>query len=259
MIQSKTALITGGNSGLGLATAQAFSQHGNRVIVIARNRSKFEENFPDSSNREVQFLGADLSNMSEIKRVFGEVKNRFGKIDVAVNNAGTGMLKGFCEYSEAEVDAQLNLNLKGVWLSMKYQIELMLNSDEGDKHIVNVSSVNGLGGLAGGAWYAATKAALLALSKSAAMEYAQSQLSIHALVPGPFDTPMLQAALDTQSGGNPERRDQVEQAFKNFIPKGRFGKPEEFAETILWLCSGKVPYLSGHSLILDGGLSSRFR
>lgn len=254
----KTVLITGGSSGLGLATAKEFIDKGATVIVASRSRDKFEENLGKPTD-DLIFIETDFNDMDSIKNLYQNIKDDFPKLDIAINNVGAGTMKPLTEITEEEFDYDLNVNLKTLWLGLKYQIALMKEDNNVDKHIINVSSINGLGGAEYLSTYAAAKAGVISMTKSAALENAGSNISINTIVPGPFETPMLENALSAQSGGDLERRKVIEEQYKQFIPKGRFGNPIEFAKTVLWLCEGSSKYISGHSLIIDGGLSSRFR
>ncbi len=254
----KTVLITGGSSGLGLATTKEFISKGARVIVASRNLEKFKKNLGQQTNNLV-FIETDFSNMQSVNNLYSKIEKDYPQLDIAINNVGTGKLKPLTEISESEFDYSINVNLKSLWLGLKHQILLMQKDKNRDKHIINVSSVNGLGGAEYLSVYASAKAGVISLTKSAALETSNSNISINAIVPGPFKTPMLDSALSEQASGNEEQKKMIEEQYKKFIPEGRFGEPEEFAKTILWLSEGNSKYISGHSLIIDGGMSSRFR
>lgn len=257
-MQTKTVLITGGTSGLGLATAKAFIAKGATVIIASRTHSKFEKNLGEATEKLI-FIATDFNDMSSVNALYKTISNQYPNLDVAINNVGTADLKSLVEVSEDEFDRTINVNLKSLWLSLKHQITMMLKDPNNDKKIINISSINGLGGAEYLSIYAAAKAGVISLTKSAALETAHSNITINAIVPGHFDTPMLQAALDVQSAGDEKRRKAIEIKYKQFIPKGRFGNPDELAKTVLWLCEGDVKYISGHSFIIDGGMTSRFR
>ena len=142
---------------------------------------------------------------------------------------------------------------------MKYQIKQMLAQSPPGGAIVNTSSVNGLGGTPMGSLYSAAKAGILGLTKSAALEYGARGIRVNALVAGAFDTPMLANAINKSTGGNPEAREKAVDNFKSMIAAGRIGNPEEAGQVIAWLCSDAASYVTGHSMIADGGLSARFR
>lgn len=197
--------------------------------------------------------------MESVKRLYNEIQKKELSIDISVNNVGYGNMKPFLEYTEEDFDNTMNVNLKSLWLSMKLQIRLMNKESNKQKQIINISSINGLGGADFLSLYSASKAGVISLTKSVALEFSKSNIAINAIVPGPFETPMLNKVLSTQAQGDNEQKKIIEDQYKKLIPKGRFGNPDELAETILWLCEGNNNFISGHSLIIDGGLSSRFR
>lgn len=261
--QGKVALITGGNSGIGRAAALAFAREGARVAIAARNRER-----GDAVVREIQekggeaaFFPTDLAKPAEIEALFRGTVEKWGRIDCAFNNAAgySGAFSLTADFSEEEFDETMAVDLKGVWLCMKHEIRQMLAQDPPGGSIVNTSSVNGLGGIANGSIYAAAKAGLIALTKSAAQEYARRGIRINVLVPGAFLTPMLEHSMDRAANGDPERRRQVEQRYMALTPAGRIADPAEAAEAVLWMCSPAASYLHGHSLIVDGGMTSLFR
>ena len=254
----KVVLISGGTSGIGLATTKLFLSKGFKVITAARSYKKFELNFGDS-NPDLRFIETDFSDMDSIRNLYSVIQNDFQSIDVAVNNVGLAIIKPLVEFEEEDFDATINVNLKSLWLSLKYQIPLMMQDKTEEKHIINISSINGLGGAENLSLYSAAKAGVISLTKSAALEYSKSNISINTIVPGPFETPMLDEALLKHANGSQEQKEAIAEQYKSLIPKGRFGDPNEIAETILWLSKGKSKFISGHSFVIDGGLSSRFR
>lgn len=254
----KTVLITGGSSGLGLATTREFRDKGATVIVASRNLDKFERNLGQQTENLV-FIETDFNDMASINELYKRIEKDFPELDIAINNIGSAQQKPLTETTEADFDYSINVNLKSLWLGLKYQILLMQKDKNREKHIINVSSINGLGGAEYLSIYASAKAGVLSLTKSASLETAGTNISINAIVPGPFETPMFESALDAQSGGDDKQKKKIKEQYKNYIPQGRFGNPVEFAKTILWLCEGNSKYISGHSLIIDGGMSSRFR
>jgi NAD(P)-dependent dehydrogenase (short-subunit alcohol dehydrogenase family) len=182
----------------------------------------------------------------------------YGRLDCAFNNAATNEdgIGSIVEFTEEQFDRALTVNLKSVWLCMKYEIQQMLTQTIPGGAIVNTSSINGLGGSPAGALYSAAKAGVLALTKSAAQEFAGRSIRINALVAGAFRTPMLEAAIDTLSGGDEEKGKAVESRYLEFIPQRRIGDPSEAAEVALWLCSDAASYVTGHSMIVDGGMTA---
>ena len=178
-----------------------------------------------------------------------------------LNNAATdeGILTLLADITEDQFDHAMTVNLKAVWLGMKYQIRQMLQQDPPGGAIVNTSSVNGLGGTRQGSIYAAAKAGVLGLTKSAALEYAGRGIRINALVPGAFRTPMLEGLMDRASGGDREARQALESRYAQISPLGRIGRPEEAAEAVVWLCSDAASFMIGHSMIVDGGMTAPTR
>lgn len=249
-------MITGGSSGIGFATAQKFLKAGADVLVLSRNP---ERNF---QKQDALFTyPVDLNDSQAVNAAFEKIREIHPHIDIAVNAAAgeTGVGKKIHEFSEEDFDATINVNLKGLWLSMKYQIEKMLETPDRKCSIINISSVNGLGGVEGGALYSATKAAVLGLTKSAALELATSNINVNAIVPGPFDTELLKKAMLFQTNEDPGSLESIREQYLNFIPKQRFGDPEEIASLILYLSTGEADFFAGHSFVIDGGMSSRFR
>jgi NAD(P)-dependent dehydrogenase (short-subunit alcohol dehydrogenase family) len=255
----KVALVTGASSGIGRATALAFVREGASVVIASRGRERGNAVADEMKalGGEAEFVRADVSRADEVAALATRVLARFGRLDIAVNNAAAievGVFKPLADLEEAEFDQHIAVNVKSVWLCMKQEIAQMLR--QGGGVIVNTSSVTGLGGAPHSAFYSAAKAAVVGLTKSAALEYAARNIRINALVPGAFATPMLETVFTRIS---PEDPAAAEASYKRRIPLGRIGRPEEAADAVLWLCSDQASYLTGHSLIVDGGLTAAFR
>jgi NAD(P)-dependent dehydrogenase (short-subunit alcohol dehydrogenase family) len=255
----KVALVTGGSSGIGRATALAFAREGASVVIASRGAERGAEVLAELAalGGEAEFVRTDVSQASEVEALVTRTLARFGRIDAAVNNAASidvGVFKPLAEYDEAEFDGHIAANLKSVWLCMKHEIPSML--EKGGGTIVNTSSVTGLGGAAQSAFYGAAKAGVIALTKAAALEYAAAKVRVNALVPGAFLTPMLAQVFDHIS---PEDPTFAEGRYQKMVPLGRIGRPEEAADAVLWLCSEQASYVTGHALIVDGGLTTPFR
>jgi NAD(P)-dependent dehydrogenase (short-subunit alcohol dehydrogenase family) len=261
--KGKVALVTGGSSGIGRATALLFAREGAKVVIAARSPERSQEVVGEIEARggEAIFVPTDVAAPSQVERSVAAAIERFGRLDCAVNNAAgrMGAFSATADFSEAEFDETIAVDLKGVWVGMKHEIAQMLRQTPGGGAIVNVSSVNGLGGAPMGALYSAAKAGILALTKSAAHEYGRRGIRVNALAAGAFDTPMLNSSIERISGGAPEAREKTEGLYKSMIGLGRFGRPEEAAEAIVWLCSDAAAYVTGHSMIVDGGLTAPFR
>lgn len=258
-LEGRVALVTGGSSGIGLATARAFAAAGARVVLAARGVERGEEaaHAISSAGGPAVFVRADMARPAEVAGMVEQAVAAWGRLDFAVNNAATeGTTKLTADLSEEEFDEIAAVNLKAVWLAMKHQILQMLRQEPAGGAIVNTSSINGLGGVAGGAAYAATKAGVIALTKSAAQEYARQGIRVNALVAGGFRTPMLARVFERAGGGDPQVMKAVEEHMTRLIPLARIGDPEEAAQAVLWLCSPASSYVTGHSLIVDGGLTA---
>lgn len=249
-------MIMGGSSGIGFAIAQKFLKAGADVLILSRNPDR---NFQKSD--ALFTYSVDLNDSTAVKETFEKVKEIHPYIDIAINAAAgdTGVGKKIHLFSEEEFDSTINVNLKGLWLGMKYQIEKMLEHPERKSSIINISSVNGLGGVENGSLYSATKAAVLGLTKSAALELAASNISVNAIVPGPFDTDLLRKTMLTQVDNDEGKLGDIKEQYLKYIPKNRLGDPEEIASLILFLASGESDFFTGHSFVIDGGMSSRFR
>jgi NAD(P)-dependent dehydrogenase (short-subunit alcohol dehydrogenase family) len=261
--EGKVALVTGGSSGIGRAAAMAFARAGACVVVAARGEERGRDAVQQiqAAGGQATFICADVSQSEQVQHLVEKTVAEYGRLDCAFNNAACieEPLAPIADFSEPQFDRSIALNLKSVWLCMKYEIRQMLSQNPAAGAIVNTSSVNGLGGAPLAALYAAAKAGVLALTKSAALEYARRGIRVNAFVAGGFDTPMLEAAIDRASRGNPQLRDTVVKSYEGMVALGRIGRPEEAAQAALWLCSGAASYVTGHSMIVDGGWTAAMR
>lgn len=259
VLEGKVALITGASSGIGRAAALAFAAEGARVVLAARRVDEGEEAAHEvaAAGGEALFARADMSKPAEIEALVRRAVGAFGRLDCAFNNAASeGALKPTADFEEEEFDRIVAVNLKGVWLCMKHEIRQMLAQEPAGGAVVNTSSVNGLGGVAHGSLYAATKAGVLALTKSAAQEYGAAGVRVNALVAGGFRTPMLARSFEMASGGDPAAAEAIEAGFTQMVPLRRVGDPAEAAAAAVWLCSEAASYVTGHSMIVDGGVTA---
>jgi NAD(P)-dependent dehydrogenase (short-subunit alcohol dehydrogenase family) len=262
-LQGKVVLVTGGTSGIGRAAVNAFVSAGAKVVVAARSAEPGEKLAGEIRRQggEARFVQADVSHTQDVERLLDAVVSAYGRLDAAFNNAATvdGAFALTGEFTEEQFDRSIAMNLKSVWLCMRYEIRQMVAQASPGGAIVNTSSVNGLGGAAGGALYSAAKAGVLALTKSAAQEYATHGIRVNALVAGAFRTPMLERVFDVAGGASAEARAAVEQQYTGLVPMRRIGRPEEAAAAAVWLCSDAASYVTGHSMIVDGGMTSATR
>ena len=258
-MEGKVVLIAGGSAGIGRATAELFAKAGANVVIAARGveRGRAAEKLIKGRGGNAVFVQTDVTKAAKVKDLVERTAATFGRLDYAVNNAAvSGRMARTAEFSEEDFDAEVDANLKSVWLCMKYELEQMEKQKPRGGAIVNTSSVNGLGGAPMVALYAMAKAGILALTKSAAQEYASSGVRVNALVAGAFDTDLLQSTVSRMMGDDPAK---VRRAFDSMtarIPLGRVGAPVEAAEAAVWLCSDAASYVTGHSMIVDGGLTS---
>jgi NAD(P)-dependent dehydrogenase (short-subunit alcohol dehydrogenase family) len=261
--QDQVVLITGGSSGIGRAAAIAFAREGARVAIAARGADRAQSVVQEieASGGRCIYIPTDLARSGDVERMVRETVNAYGRLDCAFNNAATdeGMMIATADVTEEQYDRAMAVNLKAVWLGMKFQIQQMLQQDPPGGAIVNTSSLNGLGAARMASVYSAAKAGVIALTKAAAQEYATHNIRVNALVAGGYRTPMLEGVIDRHSGGDPEQRAAIEEKYTSMIPMARIGDPGEAAAAVLWLCSPGSSYVTGHSLIVDGGWSCALR
>ncbi|MDZ7967416.1 MAG: SDR family oxidoreductase [Nostoc sp. DedSLP03] len=247
-LYGKVALVTGASSGIGRATAIAFASAGAKVVVASRRLVESEETVRliKEIGGEAIFVKTDVSNAAEVEALVDKTVKTYGRLDCACNNAGIGGNPGLItdDMSEEDWDRLVNVNLKGTWLCLKYEIRAMLKQNSGA--IVNVASAAGVVGIAGIANYSATKGGVIALTRALAMDYAKEGIRINVVSPGVIETDMLSALS----------RDALAQ-LKAMHPIGRIGKPEEVAETVVWLCSAATSFITGHNMIIDGGYTAQ--
>lgn len=245
-LKDKVALVTGGNSGIGRAIAVAFAEAGARVVIAARGIESGEETVRLISDLggECSFVRTDVSKAAEVGSLLGRIAERHGRLDCAVNNAAVEGQKGFVDWSEAEWDETVDINLKGVWLCMKHEVPLML--EQGGGAIVNISSVAGLIGFPLHAPYVAAKHGVMGLTKTASLEFASQGIRVNTVCPGTILTPMLEGFANNRANAD---------IAVAMTPMGRVGRPEELAAAAVWLCSAQASYVTGATLSVDGGWS----
>jgi|HubBroStandDraft_6_1064221.scaffolds.fasta_scaffold72962_2 NAD(P)-dependent dehydrogenase (short-subunit alcohol dehydrogenase family) len=258
-LDGKVVLITGGSAGIGKAAAKLFAEAGASVALAARGaeRGQRVEQELRQAGLDVRFVQADVSQSEQVKSLIAQTVEQFGRLDCAFNNAAVlGKNTRTADFSEADFDAEVASNLKSVWLCMKYELQQMQSQEPRGGVIVNTSSVNGLGGARGAALYSMSKAGILGLTKSAAQEYAADGIRVNALVAGGFDTELLHNAVSQAVGGDAAKIEAVLKGFVGMVPAGRIGRPDEAAQAALWLCSDAASYVTGLSMIVDGGVTA---
>jgi NAD(P)-dependent dehydrogenase (short-subunit alcohol dehydrogenase family) len=245
-LEGKTALVTGGTSGIGRDTAVLFAKAGAKVTVAGRREVEGNETVElvRAAGGEALFVKTDVSKASEVENLVKKTVEKFGRLDVAFNNAGIeGKAVPIISQSEEDWDRTINVNLKGVWLCLKYEIRQMLKQGGGGA-IVNMSSMAGLMGWAGAATYCASKHGVIGLTKAAALENARHRIRVNVVCPAVVETPMGERVF-----GAPE----FKKYWTGLHPLGRFGKPMEIAEAVLWMCSERASFMTGQPLVVDGG------
>jgi NAD(P)-dependent dehydrogenase (short-subunit alcohol dehydrogenase family) len=245
-LNGKVAIVTGGTSGIGRDAAVLFAKEGAKVVVAGRREVEGKETMDlvRAEGGDGLFVKTDVSKAADVQALVQKTVEKFGRLDIAFNNAGVeGEWIPIVDQSEEAWDSAININLKGVWLCLKYQIRQMLKQGSGGA-ICNMSSVSGWIGSAGAATYSASKHGVIGLTKSAALETARSGIRVNAVCPAVIETPMGERIF-----GEPDMR----KFALGFHPIGRFGTPMEVAEAVVWMCSDKASFMTGQSLILDGG------
>ncbi|MBN2466650.1 MAG: SDR family oxidoreductase [Deltaproteobacteria bacterium] len=247
-LKGKVAIVTGGSSGIGRATAVAFGREGTKVVILSNQPKEGEETAAEieAAGGEARFINADVSRSADVRSAIDKTVEIFGKLDIAFNNAGiNGELAVIDEYSEEGWDTIIDINLKGVWLSMKYEIPHMLKTGGGV--IINTASIGGVVGLPLNiAGYIASKHGVLGLTKVAALEYATKGIRVNAICPGAIRTPL-----------NQDLPDEIVAPILSRHPIGRIGRPDEVSELVLMLCSDAASFVTGASIMIDGGYTAQ--
>ena len=247
--QDKVILITGGTSGIGQAAAVAFAKQGAKVAISGRREQEGQKvvQLVQETGTDGLFVRCDVSNPADVEAMVRQVENTYGRLDFAFNNAGVAPKHApLADQTEEEFDQTVAINLKGVWLCMKYEIPAILKAGGGA--IVNNASMGGLVAFPGIAPYNATKHGVLGLTKSAALDYAKKGVRINAVCPGLIATDML---ADMMGGW-----EAMQKASAEMQPIGRAGEPAEIASAVVWLCSPHASLVTGSHITLDGGMTA---
>ncbi len=246
VLEDKVALVTGATSGIGKATALALGIAGAKVVFSGRRNQEGEETAAviREAGAECLFVRSDVSSEADVKVLIEKTIATYGKLDCAFNNAGIDPpSKPLHEQSVEDFDRLMAINVRGLFLCMKYEIQQML--DQGFGVIVNNSSIGGLTTFPGLSPYHASKFAVMGLTRSAAQDYAKKGIRINAVNPGIIATAMIDR-MTADTGGTAD--------LASTVPMGRMGQPEEIAETVVFLCSDAASYITGQSLVVDGGI-----
>ncbi len=245
-LEGKISLITGGTSGIGRDTSVLFAKAGAKVVVAGRREAEGNEVVQAirAQGGDAIFVKADVSRAADVEMLVAKIVEKYGRLDIAFNNAGIeGVWVPIVEQSEEDWDRVIDINLKGVWLCLKHEIRQMLKQAGGGA-IVNMASVAGLMGSPGAATYCSSKHGVIGLTKAASLETAASGIRINAICPAVIETAMAERAF-------------AEPQFNKFVLSlhalGRFGRPAEVADAVLWMCSERSSFMTGHALVLDGG------
>ncbi|MDY7538573.1 SDR family oxidoreductase [Undibacterium sp. RTI2.1] len=247
--KDKSVLVTGAASGIGRAAALAFAKAGAKLTIADIDVVGAEETqaMISFAGGTVRFVKTDISKAAEVESLIAGIVNAYGRLDCAFNNAGIEIEHhALADSDEASFDKIMNVNVKGVWLCMKYEIKQMLQ--QGGGTIVNTASVAGLVGAPMQPIYAASKHAVVGLTKTAAAEYGRAGIRVNAVCPGVIRTPMMDNAI--------AREPRREKMIQKLHPIGRIGEASEIANAALWLCSDLSSFVTGHQLAVDGGLTA---
>jgi NAD(P)-dependent dehydrogenase (short-subunit alcohol dehydrogenase family) len=248
ILENKVALVTGGTSGIGKATALAFAAAGAKVVFSGRREQEGEDigDLIRKSGAECLFVRSDVSSEVDVKALIQKTVENYGRLDIAFNNAGfEGLVKPLHEQTSEDFDNLMATNLRGVFLCMRSEIQQMLI--QGSGAIVNNSSILGVVGVAGSSPYVASKHALIGLTRAASLDYAKQGIRVNAVSPGFIATEIVDRLVH-----NGLSIEQVE----SMTPMGRIGQPEEVASTVVFLCSDAASYITGQSLVVDGGYTT---
>ncbi|MBI2736916.1 MAG: glucose 1-dehydrogenase [Rhodospirillales bacterium] len=251
---NKVALVTGGSNGIGRATALGFAGRGAKVVIVDRDAAGGEATagIVRQKGGEALFVQADVTDAKSVQAYVQKAVDTYGRIDCFHNNAGIeGKVANIVDYDEAMFDSVMSVNVRGVFLGMKYVLKQMLVQKKGA--IVNTASTAGLMGSPGMPAYVASKHAVLGLTKTASGEVARQGIRVNAVCPGPIDTRMIH---DLEKQLNPSDPGRVEATYQASIPIGRYGTAEEVANTVLFLCSDLAGNITGAHFVVDGGRTS---
>ena len=247
-LQDNVAIITGGGTGIGRGIAQMFAKEGAKVVVVGKRKDLLDQTVAQitQNNGDAVALEGDVSNNTQVVQLAEKVVSDFGKIDILVNNAGVYVPNDAATATEREWDMVMSIDLKGVWLCSKACLPYMIKQGRGK--IINIASIAGLVGFDGSAAYCAAKGAVVNLTREMSLDYSPKHINVNAIAPGVIDTEMTKPFLKDAT----ER-----ESLLGNTPIGRIGAPEDIAYAALYLASNESDFVSGHTLVVDGGWTSR--
>lgn len=249
-LENKTAVITGGAGSIGKTTAKLFLEQGAKVMLVDLDEKSLKEAQEELGGKKVSYCVADVTKAAEVKRYAEEASKLFGKVDIFFNNAGIeGVVKPVIDYPEEVFDKVMAVNVKGVWLGNKYIAPIL--KDGGS--IIMSSSVAGLGGTPNVSAYVVSKHAVIGLMRNLALELAPRKIRVNTINPSPVDNRMMRSL---EEGFAPSQGEEAKKGFEQTIPLGRYAKPEEIAQLVLFLASDDSSFITGTTQVIDGGMTA---
>lgn len=251
-LADKVAIITGGSTGVGKATAMLFAEEGAKVVITGRREELLEACAQEAKRKgiEIDYLRSDVSKVDDCREAVEYVRNKYSRIDILFNNAGIIVRKTTHEIPLSVWEEMFDINVRGVFLMSKFTLPYMLEQEYGV--IVNNNSILGLKASPGSPVYNATKGAITQLTRSMALEYADKGIRVNAVCPGGVYTPMVDKILNEMG-----EREAAEERYKSVHPAKRLAQPEEIAHAVLFLCDDSVKFMTGSMLSVDGGLIAK--
>lgn len=243
-LTGKIALVTGGNSGIGLAAAKALAAEGAEVIITGRRQAELDKAVASIGPRATGIQG-DVSRLADLDRLYTEVKKKFGRLDILFANAGVAFLSPAADVTEEHYDKHFNINVKGLFFTVQKALPLLADGAA----VIMTSSVVNTKGMAGFSVYAATKAAVRSFARTLTTELKDRKIRVNVVSPGPIETPIFE-----KTGLPPEQIQEFAASVSQTVPLGRFGKPEEIAKAVIFLASSDSSYVAGVDLYVDGGM-----
>jgi len=251
-LEGKVAVITGGNSGIGLATAQRFVSEGAYVFITGRRQSEIDaavKQISKNNNNNVTGVQGDVSNLADLDRLYAAVKEQKGRIDILFANAGVGELVPLGQITEAHFDKTFGINVKGLLFTVQKALPLFQDDDSGGSIILN-ASIAASKGVEASSVYSATKAAIRSFARTWTVELKHRKIRVNAISPGMIDTPGLNGLVQSR-----EQIEQFKTSFVSNVPLGRMGNPDEVAKAVSFLASDDSSYVTGIELFVDGGMA----